>query len=89
MLAKPIKLIVLYKFLLVIITLVEFLTFPQSNKNEDLKVTNTDEVNVRPDNMVSLFDNNTYVHNDKETMDALLNSIELDQISKWCLHLHI
>ena len=89
MLAKPIKLIVLYKFLLVIITSVEFLTFPQSNKNEDLKVTNTDEVNVRPDNMVSLFDNNTYVNNDKETMDALLNSIELDQISKWCSHLHI
>ena len=45
------------------------------------KVNNIDD-NQRPENMTLLYDNFTYLNNDQEVLEALLNSIELDLTSK-------
>ena len=62
------------------VSLAGFLTIPESNKNEG-KV-NDIEGNRRPEDMTSLYDNFTYVNNNQETIEALINSIELDFTSE-------
>ena len=67
--------------------LVTFSTDFNETNNEELSanetVQTTENELTRPEQMKSLFDDYAFTNNDGETMNALLESIQLDQTSKY------